>query len=249
MKLLLAYITNRGRVRLRNEDALLVGGRVISGLSMEAPEILRMEAEGVLLAVADGMGGMPCGDKASRLVLEFLKDSRADSVEAVKKLLEEAVSFLDRYVGEHPECSGMGTALAGMFLSEGRSVLFNVGDCRVYRFKEEPELLTRDHTEAYELLERGLIDEEGLRRHPLRNVLTSAIMGGYKVDLKVHAKEVSVERGDVFLLCSDGLWDELSREEMSGCLSRGVEEGSLCLLRKALQGGKDNVSFVLFRVL
>lgn len=249
MNLFLAYLTNRGRVRARNEDALLVGGRVIWGVSMEVPEILEIEAEGTVLAVADGMGGMPCGDRASRMVLEFLKDSRAGSDVEVRSILEEAVSLLNRYVGEHPECFGMGTALAGMFISENGSLLFNVGDCRVYRLREELELLTRDHTEVYELFERGLIDEEELRYHPLRNILTSAIMGGYRMDLKVHTREVSVKRGDVFLLCSDGLWDELSREEMAWCLSKGVEEGATCLFERAFQGGRDNISFILFRVL
>ena len=249
MRLNLAYLTNRGKLRPRNEDALLVGDRVVFGVSMAKPELLEIDVQRILLAVADGMGGMPCGDRASRLTLEFLRGSWVDSEEEVRKLLERAVLHMNDYVNEHPECFGMGTAIAGVFLEEERSILFNVGDCRVYRLREGLELLTKDHTEAYELYKKGLIDEEDLRYHPLRNVLTSALMGGYPLDLEVYTHKVDVRGGDTFLICSDGLWDELSNKEIEECMSLDVLEGSERLFEKAYEGGRDNVSFILFRVL
>ena len=249
MRLSLAYITNRGKLRSRNEDALLVGESVISGVSMERPELSDMEALRILLAVADGMGGMPCGDRASRLALEYITGSWPGSVEEVKELLKRVTLRMNEFVSEHPECFGMGTALAGVFLGEEKGVAFNVGDCRVYRLRERLELLTRDHTEAYELYEEGVIDEEGIRHHPLRNVLTSALMGGYPLDLKVHVREIDVMSGDSFLICSDGLWDELSNAEIEECMGLGVEEGARRLFERAYEGGRDNISFILFRAL
>ncbi len=247
MKLRLAYLTNRGKLRSRNEDALLVKEKILSGISMDKPEFMDIESDELLLAVADGMGGMPCGDRASRMALDLLK--RLWNEYEVPGLLKEITDRMNDYVAEHPECFGMGTALAGLFLGKERAIAFNVGDCRVYRYRTTLQLLTRDHTEAYELLEKGVIDEEELRFHHLRNLLTSALMGGYRIDLKVHIKEIKVSEGDMFLLCSDGLWDELSVNQMEECLSLGVDYGSLCLFEKAYVGGKDNISFILAKVL
>ncbi len=249
MKLKLAYLTNRGKLRPRNEDALLVGDRVVSGISMERPELLDIDTDKILLAVADGMGGMPCGDKAGRLVLEYIKDCWVGSEKELENLLKRAAAFLDSYVSGHPECYGMGAALAGIFLKEGRAILFNVGDCRVYRFRDGLELLTKDHTEAYELYERGIIDEEELRHHPFRNTLTSAVMGGYPIDLKIYAMEIDVEEEDTFLICSDGLWDELSSADMEECTSLGMHEGAVRMFEKAYEGGRDNISLIFFKVL
>ena len=223
MSLRLAYLTNRGKLRPRNEDAILVEGKVFSGISMDRPEVLDLETDGILLAVADGMGGMPCGDRASRVALELLRSLWGEY--DIPGIMQEIMARMNDYVAEHPECFGMGTALAGLFFEKGKMVAFNVGDCRVYKYRNTLELLTRDHTEAYELLEKGIIDGEELRFHPMRNVLTSALMGGYPIELRVHLKETDALEGDLFLLCSDGLWDELSDDQMEECLSRDVEEG------------------------
>ncbi len=249
MRLSISFLTNIGRLRRRNEDSLLIGGRVVCGRSMDRPEALDVEAESLLVAVADGMGGLPCGDRASCEVLRFLSGREISSSKDVEVYLREAKTHLDGIVEEHPECLGMGTAVAGVFLREGRALIFNVGDCRVYRLRDRLERLTRDHTEAYELFERGYIDEEEIRHHPLRNILTSAVVGGYAESFDVFVREVEVENGDTYLLCSDGLWDELTMYQMEECLREGQGDAALCLFRRAYEGGKDNISFVILRVL
>ncbi len=251
MRVEVGYITNIGRVRYRNEDAILTATKVFSETSMDQPICEVLEVEGtVLFAVADGMGGHPCGDRASGLVLEFLKDSQPESSDQVRDLLLRSKEVLDRHVMNFSECFGMGTAVAGVFLSERRAIVFNVGDCRVYRGREgRLERLTRDHTVVQELFERGEIGEEEMRFHPERNILTSAIMGGYPEEPKVYVREEEVKKGDLFLVCSDGLWDELSREVMEECVSKGIREGSRCLFETAYSGGSDNISFILLKVL
>ncbi|MDQ7038600.1 MAG: hypothetical protein Q9N26_05320 [Aquificota bacterium] len=250
MKVEISYITNIGKVRYRNEDAILTATRVFSETSMEQPIYETLNIQGTVpFAVADGMGGHPCGDKASGLVLEVLKEGSPETEDDLKGLLFTAKEVLDRHVERNPECLGMGTAVAGVFLSADRVMVFNVGDCRVYRMRECLERLTRDHTVVQEIFERGLIGEEEMRFHPERNVLTSSVMGGYPEEPKVFSRTEKVLPGDLYLICSDGLWEEVSRELMETCIRKGVREGGMCLFEKAYTGGRDNISFILIRVL
>ncbi len=250
MKVELSYITNIGKVRYRNEDALLTATKVFSEISMEHPIYETLEVEvTVPFAVADGMGGHPCGDKASGLVLEVLKDAEPETEEDLLSLIKRAKRVLDSHVEAISECFGMGTAVAGVFLSPKKAIVFNVGDCRVYRMRDNLERLTRDHTVVQELFEKGLIDEEEMRFHPERNILTSSVMGGYPEEPKVYVRTEEVREGDLFLICSDGLWDEVSREFIERCLAMGVREGGVRLFEGAYAGGMDNISFILLKVL
>jgi len=250
VRLRISYLTSRGRFRSTNEDALLLPDRVVSGISMDAPAIEEFAGEPpVLVAVADGMGGLPCGEVASRLILEYLKNRRLTSPGDVRHGLAGAKEFLDAYVERENRCRGMGTAVAGVSLTDGSVLVFNVGDCRVYLLRDRLLRLTEDHTEAYELFRRGVIGEEDLRNHPLRNLLTSAVIGGYPDEVLIHTKLMEIREGDLLLLCSDGLWGEMSAGEMEECVGLGEEVGAECLFRKAYRGGSDNISFALIRVL
>ncbi len=248
MKLKLWFLTNTGRFRSRNEDALLIDEDVLAGTSMEKPQEKLLEKEPPLLfAVADGMGGLPCGNIASKLVLESLRESfRSGEIEP-EILVRRAKEYLDSYTLRSGECRGMGTALAGIVLLEDRVESFNVGDCRVYLLRDKLYRLTRDHTEAFELYERGIIDEESIRNHPYRNFLTSALLGGERYPLHIFRKVTDLKEGDIFLVCSDGLWDELSSEEIGLCLKS--KEPANCLFEGAYKGGKDNISFLVLKVL
>ena len=249
MRVKFSYLTNRGRVRDRNEDSLLILKEVVSGTSMDAPQIREVELDRGIFAVADGMGGLPCGEKASALVLERLRVRFANSCEEVGLLLRECKAELDSFVKRTGRCAGMGTAIAGIFLHSGGCVVFNVGDCRVYRLRERIERLTRDHTEAYELYERGYIDEEELRSHPYRNILTSALLGIPGEGFELHCTQTDVLVGDTYLVCSDGLWEVFSQEELSLIMGMDIEEAGRFLFRKSYLEGRDNVSFIIFRVL
>jgi len=249
VRLKVSYLTNKGKLRHRNEDALLVVNRVVSGTSMDYPSEEEIESEKPLMfAVADGMGGLPCGDLASRLTLEYIKDREVTEPQSAERVLREAKEFLDRYAEKEERCRGMGTAIAGISVVNGKGIVFNTGDCRVYMLRDSIYRLTRDHTEAFKLFEIGVIEEEDIRNHPLRNILTSALIGGYPDEPEVYSTTVEVGERDTFLICSDGLWDELSDREIKECLLKG-KESSLCLFSKAYRVGKDNISFIILRVL
>ena len=244
------YITNVGKIRYRNEDAVLVDGKIFAKISMNTPDCEEfLLSSPILLAVADGMGGHACGDEASRLVLEFLKDKYPKDAEGVSEIVKESKRFLDKFVESGNEfCYGMGTALAGVyFYPDKRAIVFNVGDCRVYRFRNgKLDLLTWDHTFIFKLYKEGKITYDELRVHPERNILESAVMGGYPDIPEVFVREVDYRYGDRFLICSDGLWEALSFNEKKECLNKeSLEEASKCLFELAYQDGRDNISFVL----
>mgnify|MGYP001772491517 CR=1 FL=1 len=247
------YITNTGKLRYRNEDALLAGGKLFAKTSMSVPQCEEaLLFDGLLFAVADGMGGHACGDEASRLVLEFLKDKHPKDVESMHEIIKNSKRYLDEFViNGHEFCYGMGTALAGVyFYPEGKAIVFNVGDCRVYRFRKgRLELLTKDHTFLFRLYEEGRISYEELRVHPERNFLESAIMGGYPDIPEVFVRETDYESGDRFLVCSDGLWEELSFSEKLQCLKKEpLEESANCLFSLVCHEARDNISFILCEI-
>lgn len=247
------YITNVGKFRYRNEDSILVNGKVIAKTSMNAPECEEFSLSSPsLFAVADGMGGHACGDEASRLVLEFLKDKYPEDAEGVIKLVKETKEFLDDYLLQGNEhCYGMGTALAGVYLYPNKEALiFNVGDCRVYRFRNgNLELLSRDHTFIFRLYEEGKLDYEELRKSPERNILESAIIAGYPDYPEVFVKKLDIEEKDKVLICSDGLWESLSFKEMVKCLEKELKKSAKCLFELSYLEGRDNISFILLELI
>ncbi len=250
MKVEFEYATNTGRVRLRNEDALLVNDHLISSISMSNPKREIKTGKRMKFLVADGLGGLPCGETASRLALEYFKGRFTLDPEEIRYMLECSSTHLLDYSKREGECFGMATALAGVFLEGEKGLVFNVGDCRVYLQRNgNLTLLTRDHTSAFELYEEGSITFTELREHPLRNFLTSTVMAQEGETPEVYAKEIDVKEGDIFLICSDGLWDEICEERIRDTLELPLEEAGNCLFSTALKNGRDNVSFIIVRVL
>jgi len=247
-----AYVTNTGKVRPKNEDAILVDGKLFKETSLNAPQLEEFEVKKFTpFVVADGLGGHACGEKASSLVLEVLKEERPEKLTDVREIILKAKKRLDLYIEEGNEfCYGFGTTLAGIYLSEEKVFVFNVGDCRVYRFREgNLELLTEDHTYLFRYYKEGKISYEELRTHPERHILESAVMGGYPDTPEVFLREEKVRNGNLFLICSDGLWEELSFREKVSCLSKEeLKEKADCLFELAYQEGKDNISFILVKI-
>lgn len=252
MKVKTAYITNLGKVRLKNEDAILVDNKVFKETSFNQVIYKELEiSDFTAFAVADGLGGHACGEKASGIVLETLKDSKPKQVNDVEEIILNAKRKLDEYINDgHEFCFGMGTALAGIYLSTQKVFVFNVGDCRVYRFSSEKfEILTRDHTFIFSLFLEGKISYDDLRVHIERNLLETAIMGGYPELPEVFLKEEVPNKEDLFLICSDGLWEPISFREKVLCLRKGkILEKAKCLYEIAYQEGKDNISFILLEI-
>ncbi|NPB07236.1 MAG: serine/threonine-protein phosphatase [Aquificae bacterium] len=241
------YATDEGP-RPRNEDALLVPEGVHQG--RVPPACRTLESGYALFAVADGMGGHPCGDRASYLVLELLSRFRVTSPSELRLFLTKAKELLDAFAQEQPHCWALGTALAGCTLTGGRALCFNVGDCRVYLYRAGTlQLVTRDHTAVFELFEQGLIDYETLRVHPQRNLLTSSLTGGVPETPKAFLRVFRLLEGDELLVCSDGLWEVFALNELKSVLESGsLREKAELLYRTARERSSDNFSFVLVEV-
>jgi len=249
VKVEVLYTTNTGRLRVNNEDALLVDDRLIAGTSMTDPAFLSLDVGNwTKFFVADGLGGLPCGEKASRIALDYIREYDFEDPGDLDDLLRGAVKRLKEFAEGESSCWNMATALAGVFIKPTRALAVNIGDCRVYLVRDgNIEILTRDHTEAYELYERGEMTLLELREHPLRNFLTSALSThGFE---EYYSYELEVRKGDTFFICSDGLWDEVPENTMLESLMLPLSEAGNCLFTRAIKNGRDNISFIILKVL
>jgi len=252
MRMFSSYYTNRGKVRSNNEDAILVNDLLICEKDLEKCEVVELETGRSLLIVVDGMGGHERGEVASKIVLETFKEQKENifNVEDVKAAVKLARDRLEEYVRVNPSAHGLGCALAGMMILENEeAIVFNVGDCRVYRFvNDNLRRLTKDHSLVELLLSEGMITPREAREHPQRNVLTSAVVGdGYASSMEIYVNKVDIGLGGKFLICSDGLWNELVDEE----IVEAMRENDSCatLLKRLVEKTlKDNVSFILLEL-
>lgn len=236
-----AAITDRGRRRSSNEDAF--------GYSIE---------DGVY-AVCDGMGGAAAGEIASSLaideVLRAFADRPADGIGDLEKAAGVAIEAANHaiYSRAQRNCrlSGMGTTLVGLLATVSRVLIFNVGDSRCYRLRQgEIEQLTLDHSLVEEQVRLGRMTRAEAERSPLRNIITRAL--GTQSSVTPEFFDVTVEPGDIFLLCSDGLTRELTDERIAILLDSEPNLDELCkLLVKAANkaGGHDNITCVVVRAL
>jgi protein phosphatase len=226
--------TDVGRVRQHNEDNLL--------------------ARDSVFVVADGMGGHAAGEVASGIVVEtmagLLEKARLRPEDIVTALGEANTRILQS-VARHPERTGMGTTATGLaVVSAGGSdhwAVFNVGDSRVYRLLGgELSLVTVDHSEVQEMVDAGLITEQEAARHPLRNVVTRSL--GTETMPQPDVWVFPPHPGERFVLCSDGLSNELSREEIQRVAldHDDPQQAAEALVRAAVEaGGRDNVTAIV----
>jgi PPM family protein phosphatase len=226
--------TDVGRVRDHNEDDLTT--------------------EGGVFAVADGMGGHAAGEVASAIVVECLRGLSERTVlvrDDVVAALTEANARILRSVARHPEQTGMGTTAAGIaVVSAGGSphwAVFNVGDSRVYRcIDDRLTLVTVDHSEVRELVDGGFITEEEAAHHPLRNVVTRSL--GTTTAPTPDVWVLPPHPGERFLICSDGLSNELGADDIRRLLTGtdDPQQAAEALVSAAVEaGGRDNVSVIV----
>ncbi|HMM73170.1 MAG TPA: Stp1/IreP family PP2C-type Ser/Thr phosphatase [Rhodocyclaceae bacterium] len=242
--------SDTGRVRSHNEDSIEIDPA--SGLAV----------------LADGMGGYNAGEVASKLAVRsvgFLVRQRLARLEPAPPpdaamptpagmLLKESVQLANQRIlktaGTRAEYRGMGTTVVAVLFRGDRVHVAHVGDSRLYRFRDDQlHRLTTDHSLQEELVARGMFSAEEVRRLGKSNVVTRAL--GVDAAVEVSVGEHEVRGGDLFLLCSDGLHDVLSEEDMLANLRRFMPD--LPRLTRALvqaanaRGGKDNISVILGR--
>jgi protein phosphatase len=205
------------------------------------------DSEQGLWAVADGMGGLARGDYASGVVVDaffhYLKASSiAGCIRDIEVRLREAHSICrNSFKGER-----VGSTVAALYCYGGYGFLLWAGDSRVYRLRNDRlELLTTDHTVAQNKIASGSLTPERAARHPSAHVLTRAV--GIHQTLHLDLDFDPVEVGDRFLICSDGLYNELSDDGLYTLLKEGgAQEAVRALVNKARnQGGRDNITAIV----
>lgn len=228
---------NRGRVRSRNEDALLIGDLVL-GCDDRGAFLTRLERSPVILAVADGMGGHPCGDKASDTACRLLAEPPVP--QSAAELIDRLVR-IDCILKEtgcmRPECQGMGTTIAGLTIGRDSVLAFNVGDSAVFRI--EDSLLRR-----VSVID-ALTDEIG------RSGALLQCLGG-RIDSpppEPHIIVVPMDPAWPLLICTDGLTHHLSVWDIEGILSCWVDDPvravDSLIDAACAAGGHDNMAVIL----
>ena len=263
-------LTHPGKVRENNEDHFLVArlSKSMHVCKTSLPgdgKTTPAEEEGYLVIVADGMGGVAAGERASALAVEsveqfvqntlkwFLHLDGAEEHQLVSELrqgLERADRTIIDLARMNPALHGMGTTLT-MAYSVGTDLfIVHAGDSRAYLFRDgELEQLTTDHTLDQALVDGGAISPADARRHPRRHVVTNVIGGPSPgVDVEIH--KLVLRDGDVLLICTDGLTEPVNDAAIAEVLTQHRNPHDACnrLVERALSGGgPDNVTAAVLR--
>lgn len=255
MKILCSYLTHIGNIRENNEDSLLVFDKIIPNKNLPWQDTIVHDQEKLLYAVADGMGGHAKGEVASQTVLEVTKNSlkEIEDYKNVEQIIFNAKICLDDIANTDSDSIGLGTTISALLLQGKKGIIFHIGDSRIYKFMDGTlTRLTKDHSLVQNLFENGLIEEDEMRTHPIKNILTSALIGDYREKMPdIFYEEIPITKGDQFLLCTDGVWESLSLAEMQECmLMENQDEKLKTIMERVLYyGAKDNLTMVLLEVL
>ena len=262
-------VTDTGRVRPSNEDQFLIAELTktmrIRHTSLAEPKLLQGDERGHLFLVADGMGGHRAGEQASALAViaieQFTLNTfkwffHADGADAQRVLtqfqtaLREADSRILEESAEHPDWKGMGTTLTLAYYLDAQLCVVHVGDSRAYMFANDAlRQVTHDDTLVAEMVSRGTLQPEDVKRHHLRNVITN-VVGGNEALVNVEAHALTVSAGDRLLLCSDGLTEMLSNDAIAATLRAEGDPEAVCrtLVAQANEaGGRDNITALVVR--
>ncbi|MBL4930828.1 Stp1/IreP family PP2C-type Ser/Thr phosphatase [Clostridium paridis] len=206
-----------------------------------------------LYIVADGMGGHNAGEVASKIAVDVIKEyikenwnNHSDGMLLKDAILAANKKILE-YASNNVELSGMGTTVTACLVLGGYTYIANVGDSACFVLENEQLVkITKDHSLVQELLDSGSITEEEARNHPRKNVITRAV-GAYEV-LEVDIFKLPDRKENKFLICSDGLLNEVNKEEITNVLiSYNNEEAAKQLVILANEReGRDNITVLVF---
>ena len=230
--------TDIGRKREVNQDYVFVSDQPVGNIPN-------------LLIVADGMGGHNAGDYASKFVVQVLKKELAKSREdgpraMLKKAIASANHQLIAESKTDAKLEGMGTTLVAATVIEHTLYFANVGDSRLYLLNDEIRQLSKDHSLVQEMVRLGGLNAEEAKHHPDKNIITRAI--GVKEDIESDFFEYRLKKGDIILMCTDGLSNMVEDEEIFQIVrsSRDVVEAVEQLIERAnSNGGKDNIGVIV----
>jgi protein phosphatase len=247
-KIQVVHCTDTGRVRDHNEDAAAA------------------DIDVGMVALADGMGGYNAGEVAAELAIKTVMNlvhegvvrehrGQVDPESGLMRqsiILRNAISRANKIIWQtaqsQPQCKGMGTTIAACLFYDDRVSIAHVGDSRVYRMRgDQLQQLTLDHSLLQELVDRGFYSPEEAQRSTNRNYVTRAL--GVESTVEVEIQEDTVQTGDIYVLCSDGLTDMVEDEDIHLTIStfnanlQTVAEQLVELANE--NGGRDNVTVTL----
>lgn len=245
--ILVTAVTHQGHVRERNEDGIAVGEWIRSAPMVEPMQFRRDLDAPLLCAVADGMGGHPAGDEASRRVLFHLVRDMPDALDeaALADRIRDAHRELFAAMAEDASLRGMGSTLVGLFVDRRKSLHFNVGDSRLYRVRDGfIRQISTDDVPAGDAADAG----------PRRSGQLTQCLGGIlnETSITPHVGSEPLVPGWVYLLCSDGLTDLVNLDRIEAVLTDDSSDDvkANVLLTEALGGGgTDNVSLIIVRLM
>ncbi len=234
--------TDKGKVRKSNEDAVLC-----------------MDSLGFYM-VADGVGGHNSGELASSLAVDLMKefllshpperveeDSLDDFFAGGLQWINEEIY---RKASSEEKNEGMATTAVLLLLRGQKAFIANIGDSRVYLFREgQLRRITEDHTYVNELLKKGCISKTEAEVHPKRNMITRALGSEEKIVPDFYRFDVTI--GDRILLCTDGLYNEVDEEDIRGLIHEEADQEKLisALIERACDnGGRDNISVICVEI-
>ena len=235
-------ITDTGRQRKMNQDYVFTSDIPVGPLPN-------------LYIVADGMGGHNAGDYASRYTVNAVAaavagapENTGDPARLLESALRAANTGLRGIAADRREYYGMGTTFVSASVKDGRLLAANVGDSRLYVLRSPDRIrqITVDHSFVEEMIQAGRIDRETARTLPDKNIITRAV--GAEDLLIVDFFRETLTDGDILLLCSDGLTNMLTDQEIARIVFsfRSLEEAADRLIFEAnMAGGKDNISVIL----
>jgi PPM family protein phosphatase len=251
-KLRCVGMTDTGKVREHNEDTIAV------------------DADIGLLVLADGMGGYNAGEVASGIAVKTIVNLVKEQVERedlnvqdseaglsrptiiLRDAIHRANKIIYQTAKTQPQCEGMGTTVVAALFFDNKITIAHVGDSRLYRQRSDKlEQVTMDHSLLQELVDRGFYSAEEAQRAANKNYVTRAL--GVEPNVDVEIQEVPVQKGDAYMLCSDGLSDMVEDEDIH--LTINTFNDNLDTVAKQLiqlandNGGRDNVSVVMAHVL
>lgn len=242
MKLLYAGLSEVGRVRERNEDAWMA------------------DPAAGLFIVSDGMGGHLAGNVASKAVVQTLPAMLAQTLSGAESMTEamarvnDALIQLSKDLHAHaqrwPGLAGMGATVVLALFRGREAVIAHMGDSRAYRLRDsELEQLTKDHTILQLLIDEGEITAQEAKAHPSRGQLTRAV--GLPGEPLPESQTIDVRAGDCLLLCTDGLTEMLSKDEIRAIVADDLDPRAACayLIESTIAaGGRDNITALVVEV-
>lgn len=252
-----ASLTDVGRVRSGNEDALVIADLTGTEIVTRSVELFngKVGMDGILLAVADGLGGAQAGEVASRMAVEQLADTLMATAGAlpIPAWVRDALKSVNRYIRsashESSEYAGMGATITAAVIHGEQAIIGQVGDSRAYLIRDgHIEQVTKDQSMVQALLDAGVLTQEEAVHFPQRSVILHAL--GTEDDIEPVVSMIKLARGDHMLICSDGLSNKVGNVEMHDAVRDAKTLGDACSRLVALankRGGEDNITLIIAR--